>query len=849
MATTKTTVDTLNDTPDWPTPLRGRLSGARALGVDNSVWIYYAVPMSPVADAKNPNEVIAAAEPLHAAFDELAAMAKTTGGRRATSRQGYRQIHTLLVNLPRWWRPQTGHPNESYLAEAFPGTQETRERVLLLGVRLVDKIGGAGGFKAAVDSVVETLTSGGVPISDFDVDAKAVSAALTRSGLRELTPMEWRLASAWWNQGAAPDAPMLVQPDCIHVFSNAAQVSSAALAIKEGRTEWQDIAASTTVTMATVQDIDLQWESPLEARSQWVTQLVDQDALAISIRGRVEPASITYNELRRNRKRYEEDIRDRIAQNKMERAEQEEQATLLKEVSDVYAKGGPATIVDASVVVGFSGYVPDLTDLSQGLTAKLNSMLYRQRAALSETQLCSPVRANPHLHDLPAQTIAASGIPSLSVVGDKTGAVVGWTERDKQCAYIDHMAASDADTLPLAIVAGATGSGKTMLALNLADQWSRQKTPVVFVDPKMGSDHSGTVLAAGGQVVSLDNLASADGIFDPIRFSPTAEIGVDLATSVLLSVNPWGSSVKDYEAPLMYALHYGVSHGATCTGEALRIAGEAGHVPQSLVDEAFKLAESSPMFRACFGINPGSESLRVADTVTLIKVGDAHLELPNPGSDLASQSLPKRIGAALIRMMVFGSAIAMTGRDGVVMLDEAWVFLSAGRDEVERLGRLARSQRVFPMLFTQRVTDAVNAGLTGYISRGMILPIEDESEARAACTLFKLEPTKERIDRITAQGEIGAAGGGTAPNWDSMRALRDPATGKVIRGAIGIYADLAKRAVPVQIDLSPIFLARASTNAGDIRARKAAEERARLLAEHAAHQVAENPTPTGFAGW
>ena len=156
------------------------------------------------------------------------------------------------------------------------------------------------------------------------------------------------------------------------------------------------------------------------------------------------------------------------------------------------------------------------------------------------------------------------------------------------------------------------------------------------------------------------------------------------------------------------------------------------------------------------------------------------------------------------------------------MLDEAWVFLGSGRSEVERLGRLARSQGVLPMLFTQRVTDALDAGLTGYISRGFILPISDTDEAIAACELFKLEPTTERISRITAKATLGTSvDDGGAPNWYSMRALHDPQSGELVRGAVGIYADLFGRAVPVEVRIPDDFLSIASTNPEDIKRRDA----------------------------
>jgi hypothetical protein len=337
-----------------------------------------------------------------------------------------------------------------------------------------------------------------------------------------------------------------------------------------------------------------------------------------------------------------------------------------------------------------------------------------------------------------------------------------------------------------------------------------------------GSDHGAAVLEAGGQVASLDDLVSSDGIYDPIRFSANAEVGVELAASMLMSVNPWGSKRDDYEAPLQYALHYGVSRGATCIGQALWTARQEGHADPVMVDAAFRLAQSSAMFRACFGINPTTTGLRVADGITLIKVGNAHLDLPAPGA--VNPPLPQRVALALVRMMVYGSAMALADRDGVVMLDEAWVFMSAGREEMERLGRLARAMRVLPVMLTQRVSDAVNAGLSGYISRGLIGHLSDPVEAEAACLAFKLEPTPERMGRIMASDVIGS-GDSIAPNFNSLRALVDRNTRQVYRGAVWIHCDTSGRSVPVEVSLPPAFLKRASTNAAEIRARKAVADR------------------------
>jgi hypothetical protein len=336
----------------------------------------------------------------------------------------------------------------------------------------------------------------------------------------------------------------------------------------------------------------------------------------------------------------------------------------------------------------------------------------------------------------------------------------------------------------------------------------------VIFDPKPLSDHSAAVLSSGGRVASLDELIHADGVLDPLRFAQTPELGVEEAANMLLTVNPWGSRGGDVYSGLMRALRVGVQSGATCIGQALRTAADRG-TPAVVTDPVFELAGASPLFAAMVGSDPGTPPLRVADGITLIKVGRTRLELPAPGTPRSEMTPPQRVSVSLVRMITLGSMTALAERDGVMHLDEAWVVLGAGVAEMDAIGRTARSLRVLPILYTQKCTDPLRAGLAGYISRILILPIEDEQEARAACALARLEATEDRVRRITGKAKTG-----NAPNWDSLRALRDPATGGVLRGAVAIYCDLGGRAVPTEITIPPGFLALASTNPGDIDARR-----------------------------
>lgn len=809
-----------------PTMMRTLLPGGKGLGVDNSLWLFRKVPLEPVVDARSIDERVNTFTPLMAAYDEISALTHSSTTRRAMARKDYRQTQMLMVNLEKIYNPETGHPIAGFLKESFPH-QVTEKRLLLLAVKLTGKIGGTGGFASMVDSVAETLVRGGTPLSDFDVDLAKVDAALARCGLSVPSSQEIAIANSWWNQGHFPDTVDLPHSDHLHIFADAKAVRMADAAGKEDCHSWPQIPNHRTLTLATLEGFDFDFVSPTSTEAHWATGLVEDGAVAISIRASVEPSKITRAELRRQRKRYLDDINERLKQNKMELSEQEEMVRTLESVEEVYAsREGSPTLVDASVLVAFNGDVEDITQAGPGSAANLRIMNFRQRQALAEMMLCSYVSANPNLHDMPTQNVAASGIQSLSTVGDKVGALIGFTERDRQPAYVSPTAASTADGLPLMLVAGGTGSGKTQALLWLATQMNQipgprsPRSPQVIVDPKMDSDHSPTVLAAGGQVISLDKLQHADGIFDPIRFARSPEVGVDMAASMLGAINPWGDDQGKYEVSVFTALRYGVSNGAQCVGQALQIALDAGKAAPGMVQPILELAEASPMFRACVGMNPESKALNIFDGITLIKVGNSHLDLPEPGA-IEGAPLMQRVCLALVRMMVFGSAMALTGRGGVIHLDEAWVFLGAGKAEVERLGRLARSQGVLPVLYTQRVSDALKADLTGYISRGFILPIEDKAESEAACRLFNLEPTPERLGRIRAKAIVGE-GESQAPNRNSMRALRDPRTNRVIRGAIGIYADLTGRAVPVEVVLPPLFLQMASTNPDDIRRRQEA---------------------------
>ncbi|WP_277212293.1 ATP-binding protein [Isoptericola croceus] len=1320
----------------WPTAMRSRRADGRVVGTDGSVWLYRAVPTAAIVDAKSPREQVEAASPLLGYLSALAAETRVARGGRRTSKSAYRNVHVLAISIPKLWTPDSMHPLAGYLSGSYHD-ELTYHRVMLVGIELRPSlISGSGSVRqqlaAGLDSLVDTFTAGvGTPLADFDRDLASVSATARRCGMVAASSEDMRLADAWYTLGGPPDTPMVHHPTHSHIFNSPSALQTVARGDVTDCSSWPRSADQTAVTVAAVENFEYDRITAADPEALWGAQLWTAGALAVSTRGMLEPAKVTAEELTRRRKKNISDIQTRMEAGKLSRADQDERLSALEQIEDRYRTGGGTpTLTEASTLVAFDGIVDDLDTTLGDLVPRLRPMQYRHKAALFEMMLASRVRANPLLHDMPSDVVATAGINSLARVGDREGAVLGFTELDRQAALVSNRAASVGDTLPLMSCYGSTGSGKTQIALWLANQWARTGVPCVFIDPKAlalderlitpdgsvsmgdvevgdtligrdgkpctvthlspifekpdlyeivlddgqvitadaehqwvvhtmfdrrriskastpeareraerfrkeahaldtlmrargnsmrpalvselrddlaavdvrsltsrgnlrkflakrmnstgsspvrypwseamgrvleylhqrsvgqdvplremttrqlidagvrtsngipnysiplsvapdlserdlpvdpyllgawlgdgsarsgdicvgdqdvaemteimeqvwpgvtvskdggtrstwnmrfsmdtsrcgrghdawakrtsrpgrycaacgtqwnrmhrtgtphddprtnvslheqlrtlellgnrhipaaylrasagqrlallqglmdtdgtvkrggscrfvqnretiarglmelvrslgikatintepsviterdedgtrtrrvtgtswvvsfrtskpvfrlsrkldllpssvspkhsrsaalyireirpvpsrparcvrvdsadhtylcagfvpthnsGSDHSAAVLLSGGRVASLDDLVTADGVFDPLLFSTSAAEGKDMAASMLMAINPWGPDASKFETPLTVALDTGVRLGARTVGQALTFARDAGAAPEEMVEPVLALRNSSAMFAACIGMDASADGgLRVSDKITYVRVGSAHLDLPEPGAK--NPTLTQRIAMALVRMMVFGSAAAVRGRDGVVMLDEAWVFLAGegGRTEIERLGRLARSQRVLPMLFTQRPSDVLSAGLAGYISRSLILPIKDEDEAAAALAACKLEVTPERMSRITAAATMGTSGQDeTAPNWHSMRALRDPVTREILRGTIAYYQDLSERVVPVEVRIPHTFMSDASTSPEDVERRLRAQ-RDREQVEQEAQQA------------
>lgn len=447
--------------PQFETRIQTVLDDGMVRGTNNSVWMLRKVPMASVTDARTVSDAVNVGTALYQAYSDLATLAGR-GKHRRQVEKSYRHTHALLLNIPAHYRPPHTTKIRDYLARENQHLVPMRRELIF--ATLMTPTTGNGTFASAWDSVVETWHNGGSPLSDYDRDRDQLAQLFARCGFEIPDEETIHFADSWWNNGKSAGVPVLPHEQHMHYFRTMDAAKSAQRISLEDCDDWPESEYEHAISFADVENFDIRYMSSADQASRWVTSLIDAGARVISIRATLEPGKVTREELRAQKRRYKGDLEELQAQGKMDRHEVKDRFSELDSVEAAYSKGGPPTLHNASAIVGFSGVVDDADQLAPAGIV-LSNMLNRQAAAWHETMLCSPVRANPHLQDLPATAVAYSGMPSLSLVGDEHGdslAFLGLTEQDRQPAHVSATAASDGETLPIFGVYGATGSGKRL---------------------------------------------------------------------------------------------------------------------------------------------------------------------------------------------------------------------------------------------------------------------------------------------------------------------------------------------------------------------------------------------------
>lgn len=821
------------------TPWTVRLSGDTLIGHSKQPWVYRSLDAYSLED-DDPELALKVGGSITGALSEVGAYSTAgPGSRRKTSKGGYRDIHVVVVDVPMTVQIPPGTPPllEDAMRPWLSQVPSSR-RVMMVGVALETlgvTTGSGGDLKAAVKSMAKNLSNGTIGLPDVAKDRSRVVAALNRAGARTPSRVEWDHATAWWNRAMWADCPIIPHFDHVHVFRDAAGFQTLRFLVDDGSAsygscrDWPaDLIGHLCMSMGTVHSFgeegsDGEFDpysgvelSVLDQRVRWIPTMFEYGALAVSIRGLLEPGRVTRRELRAQRKKVLDDLATQERTGKLDRSEYEDQLEFVEHAEQRYAAGRVPSVMDVSATVAMPVPYPwweglDWRDLSTRVGVAVKPLDNRQMDALDECQPCSTKRTAPVRHDLDVERVGFAGAASCAQVGEDTGVFLGKTVNDDQAVWIDPDASVDIDEVPILAVSGASGSGKTALLQSLVTQVVLRGRPAIMWNPKQDdtlapfADNLAS-LGVPARVVTLDSLLSSDGVFDPYRYAEP-NVAPGLALSFIMSVNPWGTVDKipvEAEVRLLSGLRAGAVNGVRCIGDALAFVEDLDPVSRPIVGPILKLAQTDPMFRLGCGLDPSGQALRAEDGLTLIERGGANLDLPDDTLPSDMWNLPQRISIAIIRLGLTGSTYALAKRRGTVVLDEAWIFLSAGKSTLEALGRIWRSLKVWAILATQRTSDFQY--LAGYTSRVLLGFHRDADEAAAGLRLIGLEPTAARIAEM-----------------DRFKAVVDRQTREVQRGALWWFRDVNRKHALVEVMVNPAWLQMFSTNAVDRERREARE--------------------------
>ena len=211
----------------------------------------------------------------------------------------------------------------------------------------------------------------------------------------------------------------------------------------------------------------------------------------------------------------------------------------------------------------------------------------------------------------------------------------------------------------------------------------KEYIPGVFFDPKPNSTDFGPfVRSMNGVIIRLDS-KEAEGILDPMRCIPRSmpDMIITTAVQMLTQITGGANAPRERDMALTSIVGYGMRHGADCTGEAVRMAYEAcrKHAPDAdtidpLVEQVAPMLErtytNSQMFRLIYGHSHGGRHLAVSDGLTLLSAGTMNII-----SEKEANSGPSDIQRWVVRMAALGASASIIGRNGFLVVDEAWSLL------------------------------------------------------------------------------------------------------------------------------------------------------------------------------
>ena len=741
------------------TPWHARTSGGLWIGVDGSVTLYRKIPMYSYAWETLEAQMTKGGL-LHQMLDELGRLSKAPSVGEFASLAKNRKVH--VVSHVRYVRPPypegCSPEHKAFLDELFLESNiVVPQQFTAIGVTLwpSQPIGKRRQKRNIVEQVrdyaAQYSTARLPDLELYEADQQLVTSVLGHYGVETLSVDE-RLYMERWLSGGTTDEPVFVEEDDRIIvkdrnpesYKNWERLSGlAAECEKEGSKERaQELymeAEAEILNGGNIVQFLAASESGMPERigeapnAPWLMDAQQHPFAAIctSLRFELEPGSITRNRARKSQKHaYKQLEEEAQASEILSRVEQEDAFAGAKSVEDHYATSSEPSITKLSLLWAWE-YADVDENFADALRARYEIdaqvLAKRQYDAAQETLPASPIMAapdRPYSHDALLQTIAHSGLGSMSTIGDSieksddpnrplpVAVHTGISHPSGSIVWTNPWAASELAKSPTMCVIGRPGSGKTFLIQHLCYQFALNNIPVYFVNPKGSDSLQDYATFCGGETIRISDVATKPGAFDPFRFAEGREI-VEIATDhIASSLNNRGDGLgMDEVIAISSALETAVRSGQVqSVGQAMY------YLPEQykyLAERVWNWARNNSNFALGVAFEPRGP-LGAQRRFTLVEF-DQEASLPertNPNeltmgenSAIAGQRILWRAGIEIMKK----------AGGGVVAGDEAWTFLSSphAASIIAGLNRKGRSMGIFLALMTQKIADIEMGDLEG----------------------------------------------------------------------------------------------------------------------------------------
>lgn len=429
---------------DLPTtPWLRRTNNGVYFGRNNSVWMYYEFPLTPLQweDAPRRLQVGSRLENLLAEIGQSSR--DIGGGIKLLARP--REVHVFGVQYDASVDPPQGTPERlrEFMEEVLVPVAPAKS--LLVGVKLRSAAlaqltrAAKGSIVGQAKAALSGPSEGEGAFDSYKEDFDLLDGILRRNGAAPPSALSLSQLESWFNYGRGADVPIAAADTSIHVTGGGSY----------------ELAAVMEFTQPVMNAPAAQWL--LDAMTH------PEGAVVVSIRGELTPPKVVENMLRSSQRKLRAQEEEEAKTGDIGRDDNQAKFSFAREAENLVRDARQAWLTEASVLFARPANDADDTYLDMlrteyGIEAK--PLEKRQIKALDEMQPCSTARVNPFPQVINPAMVSYGGLPAFSTLGDDRGVWMGMVDPDYRPLFLHPFGAPENDQPPIMGIFGDPGSGK-----------------------------------------------------------------------------------------------------------------------------------------------------------------------------------------------------------------------------------------------------------------------------------------------------------------------------------------------------------------------------------------------------